>query len=241
MIPRGFISVAEFAKEVGTSDVTVYNMIKEGIIRSTEFGSKLCINIATERKRYYYYGMIFKGNQRNCKVDDAVLAEIDRMEEENASYAKRVAQVNHSLVPSSGQALGTAPAVASQRTLKTVNSSEHLDDFAIMENPEGSLKTLAANKLRREQALTKKAEIECAEKEGKLVNKEEMIFLWKEMGLKLRKSILSIPDRLAPVLAGQTDHHAIHRTMTEELKYALRNLSNELQAIGHEGAEEDVR
>ena len=45
------------------------------------------------------------------------------------------------------------------------------------------------------------------------------------LGRRARDTLLGIPDRLAPVLAGHTDPAVIHRLLTEELTRGLAELT----------------
>ena len=45
------------------------------------------------------------------------------------------------------------------------------------------------------------------------------------LGRRARDSLLGMPDRLAPILAGQADAAVIHRLLTEEIERGLAELS----------------
>jgi hypothetical protein len=45
------------------------------------------------------------------------------------------------------------------------------------------------------------------------------------LGRRLRDGLMGLPDRLAPVLAGESDAAVIHRLLTEELERGLEELS----------------
>lgn len=98
----------------------------------------------------------------------------------------------------------------------------------------GKLPSLADSKMRREHALARKAELDCAAREGELVSRDAVISKWKGVALKVRSALLAIPDRISPVIAGELDSHKVHHLLTEELKYVLRNLSFNLQKSDNE-------
>ena len=60
---------------------------------------------------------------------------------------------------------------------------------------------------------------------GTLVKTDEVIEVAKQMARLTRESIMTLPDRLGPILAGETDFDEVHRILTEELNTALRNLA----------------
>lgn len=88
---------------------------------------------------------------------------------------------------------------------------------------------IAVSKARKEKALARKAELDAEEREGSLVDLPGMMRIWKTAAIETRKAIMSIPDRLAPVMAGERDQHKCHRMLTDELTHALRMLSQNLR------------
>lgn len=60
---------------------------------------------------------------------------------------------------------------------------------------------------------------------GSLVKKDDVIKVAKDMGRLTKESLLTLPDRLSPVLTGINDMDEIHRILTEEINTALRNLA----------------
>jgi phage terminase Nu1 subunit (DNA packaging protein) len=99
---------------------------------------------------------------------------------------------------------------------------------------------IALSKARKERALARKAELEAAEREGNLVDLQTTIRVWKTIAIQTRQAIMSIPDRLAPVMAGERDPHKCHRLLTEELTHSLQTLSQNLRdVLLKETAQED--
>lgn len=62
---------------------------------------------------------------------------------------------------------------------------------------------------------------------GSLVKADEVREVAKKMGRLTKDSLLTLADRLSPILAGKTEVHEIHRVLTEEINTALRNLATE--------------
>lgn len=46
------------------------------------------------------------------------------------------------------------------------------------------------------------------------------------LGRRARDTLLGVPDRLAPILAGETDQTVIHRLLTEEITRGLSELTS---------------
>jgi hypothetical protein len=60
---------------------------------------------------------------------------------------------------------------------------------------------------------------------GSLVEKEDVVRTAKTMANLTKQSMLSLPDRLSPILAGESEVTEIYRILTEEINEAMRNLS----------------
>lgn len=60
---------------------------------------------------------------------------------------------------------------------------------------------------------------------GKLIPADAVAKEWVDIATLTQKSLLSVPDRIAPLLVGETDQAIIHKRMTDEIRYALKNLS----------------
>lgn len=79
---------------------------------------------------------------------------------------------------------------------------------------------------RREKAYKAKlAELKFLEQSGKLVEREAVERKFFELSRQVRDALLTIPARLSPELAAETDPHAMERKLTKELNASLRKLS----------------
>jgi hypothetical protein len=78
----------------------------------------------------------------------------------------------------------------------------------------------------REAYAAKTARLEYERLSGKLIDSDEVRRDGFETGRRVRDSVLSIPDRISPILAGLTDVDEIHRTLSKELREALEGLSH---------------
>jgi len=70
-------------------------------------------------------------------------------------------------------------------------------------------------------------ELEYKQRIGELVSKREVEREAYELAKRVRDAILSIPDRVAAVLAAQTDQRRIREILLEELHHALEILAQE--------------
>ena len=83
----------------------------------------------------------------------------------------------------------------------------------------------AASRGVRESYLARLAKLQFEERSGKLVDADEVRAHIFGLGRRLREGLLGVPDRLAPVLVGQTDQAEIHRLLSEEILSCLAELS----------------
>ncbi len=92
----------------------------------------------------------------------------------------------------------------------------------------------AASRAAREAYLARLAKLEFEQKSAKLVDADEVRAQIFALGRRIRDTLLGIPDRLAPVLAGQADPAEIHRTLSAELVASLAELSvaSPIQVVG---------
>lgn len=71
----------------------------------------------------------------------------------------------------------------------------------------------------------KTAQLKFEQMSGNLVNKKEVVQVAKEMGRMTKEALLTLPDRLAPVLASETSIEEINHMLSKEIDTALRNLA----------------
>jgi hypothetical protein len=84
----------------------------------------------------------------------------------------------------------------------------------------------AASRAAREAYLARLAKLEFEQRSGKLVDADQVRAQIFGLGRRLRDTLMGLPDRLAPVLAGETDPAVIHKILSEELAASLAELSN---------------
>tara|TARA_R110000803_G_scaffold162194_1_gene225785 strand:+ start:124 stop:744 length:621 start_codon:yes stop_codon:yes gene_type:complete len=77
----------------------------------------------------------------------------------------------------------------------------------------------------KESYSAKLAQLNYEKKSGKLCRVDDVVKAAAESGRITRDSILNLADKLAPILASETDIHTIREIMTAELEAALTNLA----------------
>jgi hypothetical protein len=100
-------------------------------------------------------------------------------------------------------------------------------------NPE--LMTYGDARAKREVYTAKAAQLDYETKAAKLIPAAEVAKVWTDIAVSVQKSILSVPDRITPLLVGETDHTVIYNRIATELKYALKNLAYELKGTNRDG------
>lgn len=87
------------------------------------------------------------------------------------------------------------------------------------------ISSYAASRAAREGYLARLAKLEFEQRSGKLVDADEVRAQIFGLGRRMRDALMGLPDRLAPVLAGQTDQAEIHRLLAQEIMTSLAELS----------------
>lgn len=77
----------------------------------------------------------------------------------------------------------------------------------------------------RENYLARLAKIEFEEKTAKLISRDEVQVAAFTKGRTARDNLLNIPDRLAAMLAAETDADKVHQILTGEIRKALDELA----------------
>lgn len=77
----------------------------------------------------------------------------------------------------------------------------------------------------REMYLSRLAEIDYKQQTGSLVDAAEVRALAFKAARGARDSLLTIPDRLAPILAGESDQFEVHRLLSAELRRVCDDLA----------------
>lgn len=76
----------------------------------------------------------------------------------------------------------------------------------------------------RETYAARILQLEFQEKSGRLVDKNDLRLRLAKLHMAVRDSLRTIPDRVAPVLAAETDQTKIHALLLKEIGQALEGL-----------------
>jgi hypothetical protein len=87
--------------------------------------------------------------------------------------------------------------------------------------------TYAQSRAVRELYLARLAKIEFEERSGKLISRDEITVAAFTKARTVRDNLLNIPDRVAAVLAAETDPVRTHQILTDEIRKALIELSGD--------------
>lgn len=82
----------------------------------------------------------------------------------------------------------------------------------------------AGSRAVREAYLARTAKLDYEERSGKLVDADGVRAQLFALGRRARDTLLGVPDRLAPILAGETDAATIHRLLAQEIERGLSEL-----------------
>jgi hypothetical protein len=106
-----------------------------------------------------------------------------------------------------------APAAAPGSTAGPVDPSVAVPNYAI-------------SRAIRETYAAKILRLEFEQKSGKLIDKGELRLKLTKLHMAVRDNLRTIPDRVAPVLVGETDQAKIHALLLKEIGQALEGLGN---------------
>ena len=81
----------------------------------------------------------------------------------------------------------------------------------------------------RETYLARLAKIEFEERSGKLLSRDEVTVTAFTVARTVRDNLLNIPDRVAAMLAAETDPGRVHQILSEEIRKALIELCDEVR------------
>ena len=84
--------------------------------------------------------------------------------------------------------------------------------------------SLAANRAIKEMYAARLQKLEFEEKSKKLVPFDELKLKLSKLHLQVRDNLRTIPDRIAPIVAAETDPAKIHNIITLEIRECLEGL-----------------
>lgn len=89
----------------------------------------------------------------------------------------------------------------------------------------------AASRALREAYQARLAKLEFEERSGKLVDAAEVKSRAFRLARSARDSLMTMPDRLAPILASSTDVQEVHRLLLEDIERTCQRLADEAVTI----------
>jgi hypothetical protein len=92
--------------------------------------------------------------------------------------------------------------------------------------PEDAIPDLNESRARREHYQAEKAKLEALQGRGELVPVADVKAQAFALARAVRDGLLALPDRVAPMLAATQDAAQVHRLLSEEIRVALRGLSD---------------
>jgi hypothetical protein len=120
------------------------------------------------------------------------------------------------LEPSADSPPPAQPPAATGEQLKTL----------IMGLPEDQIPGLDVSRERKEHYNAEIARLQALKEREELVPTADVKRMASTLGRQIRDNILSIPNRVAPLLAAAQDSGEVHRLLSEELRTALRVLAD---------------
>jgi hypothetical protein len=137
---------------------------------------------------------------------------------------------------------GSSPAAGPSTAAEHAPDAPRRDEPAAMPPPgeQGKDFGYLEARAKREQFQAKQAELDYLEAIGELVPKAELREAASRRYRAIRDKLLNIPDRLAPILAAQTDPARVHTELSKEIKQVLHELSDDARAEAARGATERV-
>lgn len=87
--------------------------------------------------------------------------------------------------------------------------------------------SLADSRAKRERWLAEKARMEAEEMAGTLVRAETVKNQAFRLARGARDALMTLPDRLAPILASQTDLHEVHKTLLDDIERICERISQD--------------
>jgi len=90
---------------------------------------------------------------------------------------------------------------------------------------EAAIPSFAVSRAAREAFSAKLTELEFRQRSGLVVNKAELKMKLAKLHMAVRDSLRTIPDRVAPIVAAETDQAKIHAMLLKEIGQALEGLS----------------
>lgn len=93
------------------------------------------------------------------------------------------------------------------------------------QNQAAAIPSFAQSRAIREAYAARLTRLEYDQRSGKLVDKAELKMKLAKLHMAVRDALRTIPDRVAPIVAAETDQAKIHAMLLKEIGQALEGLS----------------
>ena len=97
-------------------------------------------------------------------------------------------------------------------------------DTYIDKSQKTPMPSLAANRAIKEMYAARLQKLEFEEKSKKLVPFDELKIQLSKLHLQVRDNLRTIPDRISPIIAAETDSAKIHNIISSEIRECLEGL-----------------
>lgn len=135
----------------------------------------------------------------------------------------------------------TAPPAAAPLQLPLVDSQgPPAETDTAATDVKGDRSDYYEHRAKREEFQAKNAELDYLKAIGRLVSVDELRLVASERYRAIRDKLLNIPDRVAAILAAQSDPAVVHTELTKEIKRVLHELSDDARAESARGTAERV-
>ena len=94
------------------------------------------------------------------------------------------------------------------------------------QNRAAAIPSFAQSRAIREAYAARLTRLEFDQRSGKLIDKAELKMRLAKLHMAVRDSLRTIPDRVAPIVAAETDQAKIHAMLLKEIGQALEGLGN---------------
>ena len=121
-----------------------------------------------------------------------------------------------------------------ENTTPHANADIHRENGGPEDEDGGGIQSSGYRRARavREFFQARLAEIEYKERIGELISKAEVQTAAFNKYRRFRDRILNVPDRVAAILATETDMKKVHEILTAELRYALEDAADSQRRYG---------
>jgi hypothetical protein len=94
------------------------------------------------------------------------------------------------------------------------------------QNQAAAIPSFAQSRAIREAYAARLTRLEFDQRSAKLVDKNELKMRLAKLHMGVRDSLRTIPDRVAPIVAAETDQAKIHAMLLKEIGQALESLGS---------------